>query len=421
MIALICLKINMSKSRKTFRIAIRAFEPFESAIQKQWELFQQQTQTDLQLEAVALDMHPLFETLFEQAGLKQGDWDVAFLPTDWFALAHESRALADLGPLLKANPPDDYPKGWTPSLLQMQQFGEQIIGLPYHDGPECFIYRADLFNDPQEQAAFEARYGKPLHIPQTWPEFHEVARFFHRPEQGLYGTIFAAFPDGHNTVYDFHLQLWTRGGEALDAAGTINLASAEAIQALEFYRLLLNDDSAMHPQAREADSVKSGLAFAAAEVAMMVNWFGFAALSETIPDSKVKGNVAITTIPHASGKSSASLNAYWILGIAAGSPHLETAYQFIRHCASAEMDKLLTLEGAIGCRRSTWQDEVVNEIVPFYQEMEALQGVARTLPRLSNWNQIAVIIDELVLETINTQKSVAALVEAAQAQVEALS
>ena len=49
----------------------------------------------------------------------------------------------------------------------------------------------------------------------------------------------------------------------------------------------------MHPDCREMDSVKSGLAFAAGEVAMMVNWFGFAAMCEMIPESRVKGRVDV--------------------------------------------------------------------------------------------------------------------------------
>jgi len=39
-----------------------------------------------------------------------------------------------------------------------------------------------------------------------------------------------------------------------------------------------------------------------------------------------------------------------MLSLAAGSQHPELGYEFIRHCASKRMDKLLTLEGGIGCR-----------------------------------------------------------------------
>jgi multiple sugar transport system substrate-binding protein len=82
------------------------------------------------------------------------------------------------------------------------------------------------------------------------------------------------------------------------------------------------------------------------------------------------------------------------------------------------MDKMLTLQGAIGCRRSTWQDSEVNQRIPFYRQMELLHRQARELPRLANWAEIAEVIDELVLATINTGRPVARLTEAAQAKIE---
>ena len=406
----------MTHARKTFRVAIRKFAPFAMAIAQQWDTFQQESGVDLVLEAVELDLHPLYATYFEQHGLKQGHWDIGFMVSDWFAAAHEQGAFLDIGPLLANNPPDDYPQGWTSSLLEMQRFGASNLGLPYHDGPECLIYRKDLFENAQEQAAYQARYGQPLRPPQSWEEFHQIARFFHRPDQGLYGTLFAAYPDGHNTVYDFCLQLWTRGGELFDAAGNLHLNTPQAIAALEFYRAMLNDEFAIHPKARDFDSVQSGLAFAAGEVAMMINWFGFAGMAETIATTKVKQCVDVTAIPHDAGAASASLNVYWILCIAAGSPHAEIAYRFLRHCASAQNDKLLTLEGGIGCRKSTWADADVNAALPFYHKMETLHRVARELPRLSHWEKIAAVIDELVLAAINTNQPVAELVQAAQAK-----
>ncbi len=409
----------MGQIRKTFRVAIRKFDPFTAAIAKQWAAFQQAEGVDLQLEAVELDLHPLYASYFEQQALKRGDWDVGFMVSDWFAAAHEEGAVLDIGERLASDPPDDYPNGWTPSLLGMQRFGhtvsgDTVIGLPYHDGPECLIYRKDLFADQEEQAAYQARYGVPLRAPQSWEEFHQIARFFQRPHDGLYGTVFAAYPDGHNTVYDFCLQLWTRGGELFDAAGNLHLNTLQAIAALEFYRTVLNNSSAIHPKSRDFDSVQSGLAFAAGEVAMMINWFGFASMAETIATSKVKGCVEVTTIPYSTGHKSASLNVYWILCIAAGSPHADVAYRFLRHCATAQMDKLLTLEGGIGCRKSTWEDADVNATIPFYHKMEALHGVARELPRLSHWAKIAAVIDELVLAAINSEQPLAELVEVAQ-------
>lgn len=397
-----------------FRIAVRKFSPFESAIRKQWEAFERVERTGLVLDAVALDLHPLSEALFASGGLVRGDWDVAFLVTDWIASAHEQHAVVDVSDLLREEPPEGYPDGWSASLRRQHEIGGEILGLPYHDGPECLIYRRDLLEDPAEQAAYAARYGSPLRVPETWEEFRRVARHFHRPGQGLYGTVFAAYPDGHNTVYDFCLQLWTRGGELTDGAGRIQFETPQAAEALEFLRSMINDKAAVHPACRDMDSVKSGLAFAAGEAALMVNWFGFASMAETVADSKVKGRVGVAEVPHAEDAQGTSLNVYWILSIAAGSPHRRSAWRFLRHSASPAMDKLLTLEGGIGCRKSTWSDADVNRAIPFYQRMENLHAHAREMPRMTDWPRVAAIIDRMVLDAINTTDPVEAILRRAR-------
>ncbi len=409
----------MTDRNQLFRIAVRKFGPFESAIFKQWEAFNALHQTGLTLEAVPFDLHPLYESLFVNGGLIKGDWDIAFMNTDWLAEAGEAGALFDLSPLIDADPPEGYPAAWTESLLRLQKFGNRILGLPYHDGPECLLYRKDLFESPAESTRFAHRYGEPLQIPQTWEQFHRIAQFFTRPERGLYGTAFAAFPDGHNTVYDFCLQLWTRNGELFDDSGRMLLDTPAARESLAYYRQILKDEFAVHPASRTFDSVKAGFAFAAGEIAMMVNWFGFASMSETIAESKVRGCVGITPIPTGSGPR-VSLNVYWILGIAAGSPHRDVAWKFLRHCASPEMDKLLTLEGAIGCRKSTWSDPQVNAAIPFYHVLEVLHEGARELPRLTQWAKLAEVIDRMVLDVIETEESIARITGRAQARADDL-
>ena len=407
--------MERSASRSNlFRIAIRKFGPFASAIRKQWEIFAATENIGLELDAPELDLHPLCESLFDQDGLRNGDWDIAFINTDWVAACHEKRALGNLAPLLEADPPEGYPMAWTPSLLRLQEIDGEVLGLPYHDGPECLIYRKDLLEDPAEKQAYQAKYGSALRLPETWHEFRQLAHHFTRREKGLYGTVYAAYPDGHNTVYDFCLQLWTRGGELTDSQGNVQLDTPQALEALEFYRLMLEDSEAVHPGSRELDSVKTGYAFAAGEVAFMVNWFGFAAMAETIPESRVKGCVGVAEIPHAEGCSGTSLNIYWILSIAAGSPHRYVAWRFLRHCASASMDKLLTLEGAIGCRKSTWMDEDVNRVIPFYRKMEDLHAHAREMPRRADWPRISEVIDRMVMETINSREAIQAIVQRAQ-------
>jgi len=396
-----------------FRIAVRRFGPFETAITKQWASFCAATGCTLKLDAVALDLNPLVESIFTNGGLKDGTWDVAFIVTDWLADAVADGAIQDLAPMMQASPVPDYPTGWASSLTGMQQFGEAIVGLPYHDGPECLVYRKDLFEDPAERAAFKAQFGYDLAPPTTWAAFEDAARFFNRPEQGMYGTIVAAFPDGHNTVYDFCLQLWSRGGALVDQQGRPTIDTPQAIAALEFYRRLVNDRGMTPPGLAEIDSVKSGERFASGDIAMMVNWFGFAAVCEQ-PGCAVKGKTAVAPVPAGEGGTNASLIVYWLLCVAAGSRHPEIAYAFVRHCMSAEMDKVTTLEGGIGCRLSTWTDPEVNEAIPFYHQLGDLHHGTRTLPRSRALPRLVHVIDAAVQQAITSDEPTAAILRRAQ-------
>lgn len=397
------------------RVAIRKFDPFESAIVKQYADFQRASGCPLQLEPVALDLNPLFETLFTRGGLKDGTWDIAFIVTDWIAEAVTAGALLDLTPWMRAQPVPDYPTGWAPSLTRFQSFGDAVYGLPYHDGPECLVYRRDLFADPAEQAAFAGQHGRPLAVPHTWEEFATVARFFTRPETGQWGTIFAGYPDGHNTVYDFCLQLWSRGGELIDTTGVPALETPAAVAALDFYRRLVNDRAATPPGQEEIDSVKSGERFAAGEIAMMVNWFGFAAVCEQ-PGTPVKGKVDVAPVPAGPGGQAVSLNVYWVLAVGSGGRHRDEAYAFIRHACAPAMDKLTTLEGGIGCRRSTWTDPEVNAAIPFMHRLDDLHAPARELPRSQALPRLIRVIDAAVQKAITGDESTVAILREAQAQ-----
>lgn len=410
----------MSNTPQTFKIAVRKFGPFENAIQQFWKGYCAQTGCILSLDMVVMDLHELYESTISQGGLKNGDFDIAHINTDWIYEGYLAKAFEVLNPYINQNPPDQFPQGWSNSLLALQQFSGEIVGLPFHDGPECFIYRKDLFNDPVEQENYLAKYGRPLSVPKTWEDFRQVAHFFYRPAQNLYGSIFACYPDGHNTVFDFCLQLWTRGGSLLNSKGFIDLNTPAAFECLDFYRSIVNDSNAVHPGSANFDSVAAGLAFMNGEAAMMINWFGFAAMCEVDSASKVKGKLDVDLLPAKPGANSASLNVYWLYTIAKGSKHKKVAYDFLKYAISAANDKQLTLAGGIGCRKSTWNDPEINDTIPYYHKLENLHKVANMLPQKKNWADIAKIIDQMVLSAINTNKATEEILADAQVEINSI-
>jgi multiple sugar transport system substrate-binding protein len=75
------------------------------------------------------------------------------------------------------------------------------------------MYRKDLFEDPKEQEAFKAKYGKDLVPPQTYQDARDIAEFFTRPDQDLYGWGQMGGRDYDFATTASNSFLWSFGGE----------------------------------------------------------------------------------------------------------------------------------------------------------------------------------------------------------------
>jgi multiple sugar transport system substrate-binding protein len=408
---------------KPLRIAIRSFADFQSALAAQIASHQS-ANPGFEIEVVAFDLPGLEQAVLGAAGLRSGGWDLAIFPTDWIGAAIHSDALENLTPenltpWMRANPLPDWPEGWPASLREPLRHGADFHCIPWHDGPECLIYRKDLFEEPREQAAFAARFGRALAPPATWAEFHETARFFTRPAQPggspLYGTLFAAYPDGHNTLYDLVLQVWSRGGELYASDGLPTLNAPAVVEALDYYRTIVNDPTACYPGCDTIDSIASGDVFLSGQIAMMANWFGFAARA-TRPDSPLQAKLALAPIPGGRPGQTATLSNYWVIAIGAGSTQKQASYDLLRHIASPAGDKLTALAGAVGVRLSTWNDPEVLRSVPFYAQLERLSAEARTLPFCEDLPKLAEIVNDVTTKALATNEPSGTILNQAQSQ-----
>lgn len=111
-----------------------------------------------------------------------GEWDIGYHSPGWFGFYYEH--VADLTPHMERHnfdPFDHYAEAVINSHMknEMLRPGE-IIALPRNPQTPILIYREDWFSHPDEQAAFEQEYGRPLAVPETWEEHYEVASFFTR-------------------------------------------------------------------------------------------------------------------------------------------------------------------------------------------------------------------------------------------------
>ena len=400
----------------SLRIILRNYSDFENALAEEAGLFET-NHPGTKIELISVGIHELHRAAITEGGLRDGRFDLALLVTDWLAEAHAAGALENLHHWQQLIPLHDWPSGWPRSLVQPLLFGDHLSSIPWHDGPECLVYRNDLFEDPATRAAFRSQFFRDLAPPSTWEEFEQTARFFTDPSKGRYGTVFAAFPDGHNTLYDFALQLWSRGGEFVDSTGRPFLTTPTALSALEFYRRIVGDPALCHPRSPQLDSTQSGDLFLAGEVAMMANWFGFAARAGR-EKSPLAGKVAIAPIPTASGSSPVSLSVFWALAMGRGSRRKELAWQFLRYVASPDRDLGITRHGAVGVRLSTWRDPALQARIPVYREVEAISLGARQLPSGPAMATFAAIIDDVITRALTTSEPSAAILESAQREID---
>jgi multiple sugar transport system substrate-binding protein len=173
------------------RLVSRKYFGFGNALRQQVSDFESK-HPGLAVSLDFLEVHDLYEQMIVKGGCKKGDYDMMLVLTDWIPQLNRTAALWPINSYIEGNPPEGWPGDWTPSLRKLQTDAEgNFYGLAYHDGPEVFHYRSDLFGDQLESKEFQKRYGRPLGIPKTWTEFLEVAKFFTRPKEGLLGTLVA--------------------------------------------------------------------------------------------------------------------------------------------------------------------------------------------------------------------------------------
>src|SRR5882724_10124183 len=367
----------------------RVFDGFDRSFTSQFAAM-----ADVEARFVSIEIGDLQRLVLDGDGATGGDYDVLLVVTDWLPSLIADGKLLPLDDAFAQQAPEGWPEAWAQGLSELQRGPDgRTYGVAYHDGPMLLLYRTDLYGDAQEQAGFLSKFGYPLAPGTTWTELRDQAIWFNRPDQGLYGTVLAGFPDEHNNVYDFLTHLWSRGGDLIDAHGVSGLASPAARAAIDYLHDLWHISCVVAPAAAGWDSVASGVHFAAGEAAMMVNWCGFAGLS-TDPASPTHGLVGCSPAPGA--ETSVTMNAYWVLAVPTGARDPARSIGMLRRLSSHEMDVLTALGGGSATRRDSWQDPRVQSLAPYYAVLEEAHRHSRSVPVDPRWPRIAAILDDMM-------------------------
>ncbi|RMX04813.1 extracellular solute-binding protein [Corticibacter populi] len=147
-----------------------------------------------------------------------------------------------------ANPALDASDFLQPAAGTLTQWGGKHYGYLTWNYNQIYWARKDLLEDPQEQAAFKARYGYDLAPAKTMDQLLDIAEFFTRKSgqtlagkplaSDFYGIVMEGIPAGttFTTLWENFLVNW--GGGLYDAQGRPHFDSPENIAAMTFWAKL---------------------------------------------------------------------------------------------------------------------------------------------------------------------------------------
>lgn len=79
--------------------------------------------------------------------------------------------------------------GGRVTTAMFNQFNGETVSVACDGDYQVWVYRIDLFDNAKNQRDFRAEYGRDLEFPRTWEHHAQVADFFTRPDQKLYGSV----------------------------------------------------------------------------------------------------------------------------------------------------------------------------------------------------------------------------------------
>ena len=215
-----------------------------------------------------------------------------------------------------------------------------VYGLP--DDGDVFIlyYRTDLFDDPNNQAAFKAAHGYDLAPPKTWAEFDDIAGFFtdkYAPE--IYGTAMIRTVGLVEPFFQERFRV--EGGRFFDAETMQATINSDA--GVKVLGDMIAEHAYMPPGAQSWGFVEVLAAWLAGDLSMTIVWPPFGRWSEGygtdtdalswVPATKIAGKVGYALPP---GGTPELANGF-ALSIAANSQNKEAAYLFIQWLNSPEI------------------------------------------------------------------------------------
>jgi multiple sugar transport system substrate-binding protein len=292
-------------------------------------------QTGVEIKAVLLPMtNEWYQRIADEFARKGSAFDLCIFDSQNMSEFASQGHVVRLNDLLKQSQKISAADFDPSALKRYAEYPEgsgNIYALPINQDCMGLVYRRDLFEDPKEKAAFNAKYGYELAVPQTYDQLRDIAEFFTRPDRNLFGIGLYGSEDYDACTSAFLNLFWSFGAELWDpktnkAEGYIN--SPQAKKALAFFKGLFAYAS---PGSENVYVPELNKAIKAGQVAMAIQWYYF--FNELLADTAAPARLGFASLPgekDAAGK----MHRFVMVGgqgvsISSYSTHKEEAWKFL--------------------------------------------------------------------------------------------
>ena len=257
------------------------------------------------------------------------------------------------------------------------QVGGKLMALPYFADAQFLYYRKDLLE----------KYKRA--VPKTWDEMMETAKIVTDGEKNpqLQGFSTAGAPI-EGTVCTYLVPLWGMGSD-ITKDGKLNLDTEAARQPFQLYGRM-KQAGVLPKNIAEIPTDRIRVDFQAGNVVFAQNWGYFWNRVENDADTKVKGKVGVTILPHDQGGKSATCIGGWQLAVSAFSKNKAEAVKFARWLSSPEVSKMQAiLASHMPVFPSVYKDPEVLKANPWFAEALPVVEGAKSRPVSAQYPQVS--------------------------------
>jgi multiple sugar transport system substrate-binding protein len=295
--------------------------------------------TGIQINVVEIPFTELFSQAVAEHLAGSGAFDVINYTPAWIGDLADAGVLEPLDPFIDKYMDKSDLEDIHPTYRGLTGWKGQTYGL-FDDG-DVFVmyYRKDLFEDEQNQADFQARFGRELVPPATWQEWDEVCQFFtEKFAPDLHGCAIQRAEGANFFWFEDHFRV--NGGRFFDDEMNAAINSNMGVQTLTE---MVNSNQWMPPGVEKWGFIEVLSAWLDGKLGMIITWPPIGRWSEGygtqtaqlswVPKTQIAGHVGYAVPPGGHAQLAAGFN----LGVSADSKNKEAAYLFIQWLNSPEI------------------------------------------------------------------------------------